>query len=83
MLFVGRGTYLNKNHISQMIRWAPTNQSGAHYEITMIEPKTQPSVYKIYEHEPEYEHISHFLKEETAPVFNYAEFAEKGSSWNH
>ena len=78
MLFVGRSTYLNKNHITQMIRWKPTDTTDAHYEITMASNNSQPPVYKIYRNEPEYDHISHFLKEESIPMFNYSQFAEVG-----
>lgn len=78
MLFIGRGTYVNKNHISQLIRWKSNGTTDAHYELTMASNSSKPVVYKIYRDEPEYDHISHFLKEESLPIFNYAEFAEVG-----
>ena len=77
LLFIGRGTYLNRKYIAQLIRWGPTTTDPAHYEITMsrgISPRT----HRIYETEPEYDHISHFLKKESSPVINHVEYAERG-----
>jgi len=77
LLFVGRGTYLNKNQIAQLIRWGPTLKDPAHYEITMSRGMI-PRKHKIYETEPEYNHVSNFLKEECGPVINHVELAERG-----
>lgn len=77
LLFIGRGTYLNRNHIAQFIRWGPTSTHSAHYEITMSRGIT-PHTHKIYENEPQYDHISYFLNEESSPVINHVEFAERG-----
>jgi hypothetical protein len=81
-LNIGRGTYLNKYKIDQIIRWEfdIITKKPAHYEIFVNGSKSGDKnlTHKIYGNEPEYDHISHFLKTESETLPNYRDYAERG-----
>ncbi len=86
LLYIGRGTYLNKNNISHYIRWAKTQTTPGYYSITM-KNRRRGQMFKIYENEPQYKDISEYLKEQlgsnikSQQSINYVEFAERGQNW--